>query len=104
MSTVSYPHIEVRENGGLYIVGTPFKLRQIVLDHVAYGWGATEIQHEHPQLTLGQVHAALTYYYDHKDELDREIEAGLRFAEEMRAKQGESSLVAKARAAGKELP
>jgi hypothetical protein len=53
---------------------------------------------------LAQVHAALTYYYDHKEELEREIEEGLRLAEEMRAKQGESSLVAKARAAGKELP
>jgi uncharacterized protein (DUF433 family) len=26
------------------------------------------------QLTLAEVHAALTYYYDHKDEIDREIE------------------------------
>ena len=26
-------------------------------------------------LTLGQVHAALSYYYDHKEEIDRENEA-----------------------------
>ena len=25
------------------------------------------------QLTRGQVHAALSYYYDHQDEIDREI-------------------------------
>jgi len=104
MSTVAYPHIQTRANGRLYIAGTPFKVRQIVLDHVAYGWDAIEIQREHPQLTLGQIHAALGYYYDHKDKLDREIEDGRALAEESRAKQGESSLVAKARAAGRELP
>jgi uncharacterized protein (DUF433 family) len=104
MSTVSYPHIEQRQNGTLYIVGTPFKVRQIALDHVAYGWSAAEIQREHPQLTLVQIHAALSYYYDRKEELDREIEQGRALAEELRTKQGESSLVGKARAAGMELP
>jgi uncharacterized protein (DUF433 family) len=104
MSTASYPHIELRQNGRLYIAGTQFKVRQIALDHIAYGWDAAEILREHPQLTLGQIHAALSFYYDHKEDLDREIEEGLALAEELRAKQGESSLVAKARAAGKDLP
>jgi uncharacterized protein (DUF433 family) len=104
MSTVSYPHIEQRHNGTLYIAGTPFKVRQIALDHVAYGWGPTEIQREHPQLTLGQIHAALGYYYDHKEALDCQIEEALSHAERLRAVQGVSSLAAKAAAAGKELP
>lgn len=104
MSTIAYPHIELRDNGHLYIAGTPFKVRQLVLDHVAYGWDAEEIQREHPQLTLGQIHLVLGYYYDHKDVMDREIEEGRELAEELRAKQGESSLGAKARAAGRELP
>jgi uncharacterized protein (DUF433 family) len=104
MSTVSYPHIERRQNGKLYIAGTPFKVRQIALDHVSYGWGPSEIQREHPQLTLGQIHAALGYYYDHQEELDREIADGLAHAEDLRAEQGESSLRSKAQKAGKELP
>ena len=91
MSTVSYPHIEQRQNGKLYIAGTPFKVRQITLDHIVYGWDAAEIQREHPQLTLGLIHAALAYYYDHKEELDREIEEGLALAEELRAKQDYNS-------------
>lgn len=104
MSTVSYPHIEQRQNGNFYIAGTPFKVRQIALDHVAYQWGAAEIQREHPQLTLGQIHAALGYYYDHKEELDREIEEGRALAEELRERQGPSSLVVKAQAERKDLP
>lgn len=29
----------------------------------------------YPQLTLGQVHAALAYYYDHREEIEAELEA-----------------------------
>lgn len=28
----------------------------------------------YPQLTLAQVHAALAYYYDHREEIDAELE------------------------------
>lgn len=104
MSTVSYPHIEMRKNGRLYIAGTPFKVREIAKLHLAYGWSAEEIQRELPGLTLGQAYAALGYYYDHREELDREIAAGYALAEKMRAEQGESPLAAKLRAMGQELP
>jgi uncharacterized protein (DUF433 family) len=30
---------------------------------------------EYPDLTLGQVHAALAYYYDHQDEIEAELGA-----------------------------
>jgi uncharacterized protein (DUF433 family) len=104
MSTATYPHIEQRTNGSVYIAGSPFKVRQIVLDHVAYGWAAEQIQREHPQLTLGQIHSALAYYYDHQRQMDEEIEAGRALAEELRAKQGTSRLASNASAAGRELP
>jgi uncharacterized protein (DUF433 family) len=28
---------------------------------------------QHPGLSLAQIHAALTYYYDHQSEMDAEI-------------------------------
>jgi uncharacterized protein (DUF433 family) len=34
-----------------------------------------EIRAQYPHLTLGQVHAALAYYYDHTDEIDAELAA-----------------------------
>jgi hypothetical protein len=46
----------------------------------------------------------LAYYYDHKEEFDREIEELREFVEQMRAKQGESLLAKKVRELGKELP
>lgn len=106
MSTVAYPHIEVSDAGKAFIVGEGFrfKVRMLVEERMATGADIEEIQRGHPQLTLSQIHSALAYYYDHKDEIDREIEQGRNFVEELRAKQGESSLIAKAKAAGWELP
>ena len=51
-------------------------MEQVVLDHAAYGWDADEIHSQHPYLTLGQIHGALAYYYDHREAMDREIEEG----------------------------
>jgi hypothetical protein len=49
---------------------------------------------------LGQIHAALAYYWDHRRELDAEIERRGQFAEAARAKAGPSPLAAKLRAKG----
>jgi hypothetical protein len=38
-----------------------------------------------PHLTLGQVYAALSYYYDHKPVIDADIESGERLAETLRS-------------------
>ena len=40
----------------------------IVADHVAHGYRAAQSVEQYPDLTPAQVHAALTYYYDHQDE------------------------------------
>jgi hypothetical protein len=45
----------------------------IALDQIAHGWNAEEIQQHYPDLTLGQIGSALTYYSDHKEEMDRAI-------------------------------
>jgi uncharacterized protein (DUF433 family) len=41
---------------------------------VIEGWSADEIHFQHPHLSLGQIHAALSYYYDHQLEFDKLIE------------------------------
>ena len=92
MAAVAYPHIELRADGVPILSGTRMKVEQIVLDHLAYGHDAEQIRRGYPQLSLGlaQIHAALAYYYDHKDEMDREIEKGYREVEALRMSQGES--------------
>jgi len=90
MASVTYPHIEPRADGVPMISGTRMKVAHIAIEKVAWLWDADQIQRQHPELTLGQIHSALAYYFDHRDEIDRYIEESERYAEEMRAKPGAS--------------
>ena len=45
-----------------------------------------EIATHIPYLTLGDVHAALSYYFDHVNEIQEEIRVEREYAEEMRRK------------------
>ena len=85
MPVLTAPHIWLDDRGVAWVDETNTKVREIALDVLAHGWSPTEIQLNHPHLTLAQIHAALAYYYDHKAALDAEIEAGLQRAEELRA-------------------
>jgi len=40
---------------------------------------------EHLGLTLSQIYSALTYYYDHQEEMDREIEELKQLEQRLRA-------------------
>lgn len=101
MPVVAIEHIDVDDRGVARIVGSRSKVIQIVMDRMANGWGPEEIQAQHPHLSLAQVHAAFAYYYDHKAELDAQIEADIRRADEMRAQAGESPVVQKLKKLGK---
>jgi hypothetical protein len=48
------------------------------------GNSADQIIAEYPQLTLADVHAAIAYYYDHKDEIDAQIKADQDFVQQLR--------------------
>lgn len=73
MSSISSPHIELDERGVARVAGTRHKVKMIVLDRIAYGWSPEEIHFQYPDLSMAQIHAALAYYYDHKDEIDSQI-------------------------------
>jgi hypothetical protein len=42
-----------------------------VLDKLAYGWSPEEIHFQHPALSLAQIHAALSYYYENLPRMAR---------------------------------
>jgi hypothetical protein len=50
---------------------------ELILDHLAYGWSPEELHFQHPYLTMGQIYSALAYYWDHKVQLDQDIERRL---------------------------
>jgi uncharacterized protein (DUF433 family) len=65
--------IEVDQRGVAWLVGANTKVIEVVMDKLAHGWSPEEIHFQHPHLSLAQIHAAFAYYYDHQDEMDREI-------------------------------
>ena len=85
MATVAYPHIERNEAGVPLIMGTTIKVIEVVRDRLAYGWDADEIHRQHPHLSLAQIYSALAFYYDHKEELDRDMEERDRRVAEIKA-------------------
>ena len=90
MPTAVYAHIEHDPSGEPILAGNRIKVRMIALDRIAHGRDADEIQRHHPDLTLGQIHSALAYYYDHREAMDREIAARRERVEAWRAAAVES--------------
>jgi hypothetical protein len=60
-----------------------------------------QIVDAYPHLSLARVYAALSYYHDHKAELDATIEQQDREVEELRKQAGESPVVKRLREMGK---
>ncbi|MFM7221191.1 MAG: DUF433 domain-containing protein [Nodosilinea sp.] len=74
MLALSYPHIEKLENQPARLQRLPrVRVAQIVMDYLAYGWSVEEICRQHLYLKPAEAHAAMGYYFDHQEEIDREI-------------------------------
>jgi uncharacterized protein (DUF433 family) len=74
------------------IDGHRIKVEHIAVMTERMGMTPDEIVTELPTITLAQVHAALAYYYDHKQQIDADIDEGRRFVEELKAKSPPSKL------------
>ena len=84
---LAYPHI-------LKEAGCPARLEKhprtrvsmVVADYLWRGWSADEIARQYSYLTLAEVHAAMTYYFDHRDEVETELMNEYRDTEEWKRK------------------
>lgn len=94
------PHVKRDDRGVAWIDDTNVKVIEVVLDRLAYGWSPEEIHFQHPGLSLAQIHAALSYYYDHQADLDTEIAGQQDEVRRLREQAGESPLVARLKASG----
>ena len=77
VTAVFATRIELDGRGIAWIGGTKVKVTEVVLDKIAYGWSPEEIHFQHPHLSLAQIHAALTYYYENQSQMDTQIRRGL---------------------------
>lgn len=74
------------------IDGHRIKVQHIAVEHEVLGMSPDEICDSHPGLTLGKVHAALAYFFDHRDAIQADIEADEKLAEEFMRKNPQSKL------------
>src|SRR2546421_12664888 len=93
-----FEHISLNESKVPVIAGSTMKVVELVLDHLAYGWSPEELHFQHPHLSMAQVHSALAYYWDHKDELDRDIARRLEIVEAARKSAPKTKLSARLKA------
>jgi uncharacterized protein (DUF433 family) len=96
----TYEHIILDEHGIPWIKAANTKVVELVADVKAHGWSPEELVSQHPHLTLGQVHSALAFYWDHREEIDADLARREAYIEKLRAEVAESPVVAKLRARG----
>jgi uncharacterized protein (DUF433 family) len=61
--------------GKPHVAGHRIKVQQIAVWHERMGMTANEIVATYPTLSLAAVYAALSYYHDHRAEIDADITA-----------------------------
>jgi uncharacterized protein (DUF433 family) len=94
-------HIVLDDHGRGWIDDTNVKVIEVVLDKLGWGLSPEEIHEAHPHLSLAQIHAAFSYYYDHQAEYDAEIARQTEEVERLRAASLDSPGRQKLRALGK---
>jgi uncharacterized protein (DUF433 family) len=89
-------HIEIRQNRAgqdrAYIAGTRVRVQDIYVDSEVLGKSPEEIVAALPHLTLAQVHAALAYYFDHREEILEELRQDAQFVALMKQRTGPGPL------------
>ncbi len=85
MTVQPIAHIQCDERGVAWIGQTNTKVIEVAAEHAGYGWDAEEIHAAHPHLALAQIHAALSFYYDHKAEMDEQMQRQMASHERLRS-------------------
>nr|WP_183956698.1 DUF433 domain-containing protein [Salinibacter ruber] len=68
------------------IAGHRITVRDVVVWHERQGWSVDQIASEY-DLSLADVYAALAYYFSHREEIDRSLEASRAFIEKIKTEQ-----------------
>jgi len=79
-------HVEITPGvagGKPRIVGHRIKVQDVVIWHERMGKSADEISAEY-DLALADIYGALAYYFDHREEIDRDILEGDAFIRALR--------------------
>ncbi|MFQ5780089.1 MAG: DUF433 domain-containing protein [Nitrospiria bacterium] len=76
MHRITHPHITINPKicgGSPIIAGSRFPVRSMVIYVLHHGITPEELVVKFPHLTLAQIHDALAYYYDNREEIEKDI-------------------------------
>ena len=93
---MSQAHIQTDQaTGRPCIAGTGIRVWDVYVLHERQGRTPDEIVAAFPHITLADVHAALAYYWDNKQEIDRQMKEADEFVEQLKAASGPGPLARK---------
>jgi uncharacterized protein (DUF433 family) len=85
---MDYPHIVKTPGtclGSARVDGTRITVKLIAEEAVHLRMTPEEVLLAHPHLTMAQIHAALAYYWDNREEIEASIQEGNEVVEQLRA-------------------
>lgn len=89
-------YVEIRKNregkDRAYIRGTRVRVQDVASLSDHHGKSPDEIAAAIPHLTLGQIHGALAYYFDHRDAITAELREDEAFTKRLREALGPGML------------
>ena len=101
-SVTATAHIHLDDRGVAWIDDRNVKVIEVALDMISHGATAEHIYDLHDgYLSMSQIHAALSYYFDHQPEFDAEIERQVAEDKVARTAAMNSPVRAKLRALGR---
>lgn len=96
MENTQASHIDIRPSRAgqsrAFVANTRIRVSDIYVLHDLRGHSPDEIIAAYPHLSLAQVHAALSYAYDHLDEIRAEMREEKELVAAIRAKTGPGPL------------
>jgi uncharacterized protein (DUF433 family) len=98
--TTEYRYIKLDEHNVPIIEGTSMKVVELITSVKAYGWSPEELLRNYPHLTLGKIHSALAYYWDHQQAIEVDLDQREQFTAQLQQEAGASSFAARLRAQG----
>ena len=75
---VKHPYISINtkiSKGSPVITGTRIRVIDIAIEYDRLGLTPDQIINTHPHLTLEKIHDALSYYYENRSMMDKEIKS-----------------------------
>ena len=95
MEPTAQKHIESREGvcgGKPCVAGTRIRVWDIYVHHEVRGMTPDEIVTQYPELSLADVHAAMAYYWDNREAIDKQMKDADEFVDQLKAVTGPGPL------------